>query len=379
MEADMRRNLTLSRRIDHPSRILPILIGALLPGLAACHHCPVEPQRIAVNPGGNGVLEPNSQAAFEPTWLYHSVPSNSGCPQSSPCPPTASVDGTLSSFDGPTGSVVYDITDAAASYGTVPRGGSRSCAATGDCYGLKISMSGSRPAAHWDATVHETTSGAATPALDWITPAGLTALSPDACPVLYGSTTWTLHVGKSFADVPADGFYPSIENLFHHGITAGCDTNHYCPADPIRREQMAVFLLKSINGSAYVPPPCVGEFSDVPCPGLFADWIEDVHNRGIIADCGGANFCPKEFVERRDMAAWLLKAHDGATFVPPPATGMFDDVPAGDPDAPWIEELYRRQITAGCNADPLLYCPYRRNTRAQMAVFLVKTWGLRLY
>ena len=54
-------------------------------------------------------------------------------------------------------------------------------------------------------------------------------------------------------------------------------------------------------------------------------------------------------------------------------------VPVSDADAPWIEELYHRQITAGCNANPLLYCPDRTNTRAQMAVFLVKDWGLRLY
>jgi hypothetical protein len=373
-------NFALPRRSRLESRILPFLAAALLPAMAACHHhCPVNPQRIEVNPGGSGVLEPNSEAAFEPTWLYHSVLSSSGCLPSSPCPSTATVDGTLSAFEGPMGSLVYNITDAAASYGTVPFGGSQSCAATGNCYGLKISMWGPRPAAHWDATVHETTSGAATPTLDWITPAGLTALSPDACPVLYGSRTWTLHVGKSFADVPSDGFYPFIENIFHNGVTAGCGEGLYCPGISIRRDRMAVFLLKALNGAGYAPPPCGGEFADVPCPGPFADWVEDVHNRGIIADCGGGNFCPGAAVQRRDMAVWLLKAHDGADYVPPAATGIFADVPIDDADAPWIEEISRRQVTAGCNASPLLFCPDRINTRAQMAVFVVKTWGLRLY
>jgi len=338
----------------------------------------VDPDRVDVNPGGNGVLEPNIGVAVEPSWLYHSVYGSGGCWGAHPCPPTAVVGGTLSSFDGPPGAVVYQITDSVAGYGTISLGSSQSCAATSDCYGLKIVMSGPRPVAHWDTTVLETTEGA-TPAIDWLTPTGLTALAPETCPILYGSKSWTLHVGQSFTDVPGDGFYPYIENIFHNGITAGCGDRLYCPGSSIRRDQMAVFLLKAINGPGYVPPPCGGKFSDVACPSTFADWVEDVNNRGIVADCGGGNFCPHKSVERRDMGTWLLKAHDGADYVPPAATGLFVDVPAGDADAPWIEELYHRQVTAGCNASPLMFCPDRTNTRAQMAVLFVKTWGLRLY
>ena len=39
---------------------------------------------------------------------------------------------------------------------------------------------------------------------------------------------------------------------------------------------MAVFLLKTKYGSAYVPPPCTGVFDDVACPSQFADWIEEL-------------------------------------------------------------------------------------------------------
>ena len=372
-------NPTAPRRIVLEARILPILVFALLPAATACHRCPVVPRTAAVNPDGNGLLEPNVDAAFEPSWRYFQQASNTGCSLSNHCPPSATVDGNLTNFQGPVGSLTYDIVDASAGYGTLALGATQSCAATGDCYGLKITMWGPRPAAHWDATVQETTEGGSTPASDWLTPTGLTALSPDACPVLYGSKTWTLHVGKSFTDVASDGFYPSIENIFHHGITAGCGEGLYCPGSSIRRDQMAVFLLKAMMGADYVPPPCIGEFSDVACPSAFADWVEDINNRGIVADCGGGDFCPGKPVARRDMAIWLLKAHDGIDYVPPAATGLFGDVPIGDADAPWVEELYHRQITAGCNASPLMYCPDHINTRAQMAVFFVKTWGLRLY
>ena len=75
----------------------------------------------------------------------------------------------------------------------------------------------------------------------------------------------------------------------------------------------------------------------------------------------------------------MLKTFEGSAYTPPAATGVFDDVPPGDTFAPWIEELYARQVTGGCQASPLLYCPANRNTRGQMAVFLVKTFGLQLY
>ena len=41
-----------------------------------------------------------------------------------------------------------------------------------------------------------------------------------------------------------------------------------------------------------------------------------------------------------------------------------------------FEELYTLGITGGCVASPLQYCPDNPNTRAQMAVFLVKTFHL---
>ncbi len=78
------------------------------------------------------------------------------------------------------------------------------------------------------------------------------------------------------------------------------------------------------------------------------------------------------------MAVFLLKAKEVSGYTPPAAKGIFGDVPKANPFAPWIEELYNRKITAGCQDSPLplLYCPDDPNTRGEMAVFLVKTFGL---
>ena len=180
-----------------------------------------------------------------------------------------------------------------------------------------------------------------------------------------------------FNDVAQDDIFHSyIETIFRAGITAGCGGGNYCRNDAVRRDQMAVFLLKAEHGGGYVPPACTQVFSDVPCPGTFADWIGQLVTEGVTAGCGGGNYCPGSPVTRAQMAAFLLKTKEGSSYVPPPAAGIFGDVPQADPFAPWIEELANRGITGGCQASPLLYCPANPNTRGQMAVFLVKTFGL---
>ncbi len=259
--------------------------------------------------------------------------------------------GTALALTGPPGPI-YAIDDDSADYGTIPAGGSAGCAdATGDCF--EVSVMGPRPAQHWDALLDET-------------------LSAD------DAQTWTLHVGGSFLDVPTTHlFYTYVENILHHSVTEGCGSDSYCPADPVRRDQMAVFLLKAIHGASYVPPGCYGWLLDVPCPSQFADWVEQLVREDITVGCGGSHYCPSNPVTRAQMAAFLLKAKHGPSYVPPACKGVFLDVPCSSPFAPWIEQLSRESITAGCGGGN--YCPNGSITRGQMAVFLVKTFGLRLY
>jgi hypothetical protein len=125
--------------------------------------------------------------------------------------------------------------------------------------------------------------------------------------------------GTLFNDVTcASGFDPWIEDLAGRGITGGCQANPplYCPSASVTRAQMAPFLLKTLEGSSYVPPTCAGTvFDDVTCAGIFDAWIED---------------------------------------------------------------LASRNITGGCQANPPLYCPANPVTRAQMAVFLTLTFSIPL-
>ncbi|PKN93177.1 MAG: hypothetical protein CVU44_12170 [Chloroflexi bacterium HGW-Chloroflexi-6] len=183
-----------------------------------------------------------------------------------------------------------------------------------------------------------------------------------------------------FADVPVTYWAWSwIERLYNNGITSGCGISPliYCPENSVTRAQMAVFLLRSINGSGYTPPAATGTvFTDVPTSHPYAAWIEQLADDGITGGCGLGIYCPDQPVTRAQMAVFLLKAKHGSGYLPP-AVGAdtgFTDVSTSNWAAAWIKQLAAEGITSGCGAGN--YCPEQSVTRAQMAIFLIKTFDL---
>jgi hypothetical protein len=299
------------------------------------------PAALAVDASGNGVLEPGESVTVTPAWR-----NISGAP--------LAFTGDASNFDGPPGAT-YTLVDPAATYEAVANAATGACL---DCYRVAVSRPATRPTPHWDVTVRETI--------------GPSALGQTTVWTLHVGESFA-------DVPPAHPFYRFIETLFHVGVTAGCTATTYCPDGVTTREQMAVFLLRAREGGGYTPPPCTAApFPDVPCSSPFAPWVRELVARGITAGCGGGLYCPTSPVTREQMAVFLLKTHDGAAFVPPACTtATFSDVPCASPFAAWVQELVARGITAGCGGG--LYCPSNPVTRGQMAVFLTKTFALTLH
>ena len=182
-----------------------------------------------------------------------------------------------------------------------------------------------------------------------------------------------------FADVACSHWaHDYIHALFQSGITGGCGSEPlvYCPDGSVTRAQMAVFLERGIHGSSYVPPAPTGLFDDVPVDNWAAKWVEGLYNDGITGGCGGNNYCPGADVTRAQMAVFLLRSKHGSEYTPPAPTGVFNDVPVDSWAAKWVEQLAAEGITGGCGGGN--YCPEASVTRAQMAVFLVRTFSLPL-
>ncbi len=304
--------------------------------------CSAVPAALSVNTAGNGVLEPGESVVVSPSWK-----NTTGSP--------IALTGAATAFTGPAGAT-YTRPDASASYGTIAAGATADCASTtADCYTVSVSNPATRPVQHWDASLSESVSSGDSKA--WTVHIG----------------------GSFADVLASSGVYRFVETLLHDGVTGGCGGSNFCPGSNVSRQQMAVFLLVSREGASYVPPACVTPvFNDVPCSNGFAKWIDELSNRGVTAGCGGGAYCPTADVTRAQMAVFLLRTLEGSTYTPPACvTPAFADVPCSSGFAVWVDELAARGITAGCGGGN--YCPNNPVTRGQMAVFLTTTFGLTLY
>jgi hypothetical protein len=208
---------------------------------------------------------------------------------------------------------------------------------------------------------------------------GAWAASPTSSPTKGQSNTGA--TGSIFTDVPPTNWaWSFVERLYNAGITGGCGSNPliYCPESTVTRAQMAVFLLRGIHGPAYNPPAVAGStgFSDVPADYWAGAWVKQLAAEGITGGCGVGLYCPEGAVTRAQMAVFLLRSKYGSSYTPPAvgSTTGFSDVPTTYWAAAWIKQLVAEGITSGCGTGT--YCPEAPVTRAQMAVFLVRTFNL---
>jgi len=199
---------------------------------------------------------------------------------------------------------------------------------------------------------------------------------PDESNALVQASVDSFDVIQSFREVPVS-YWASrfVTKLAANGISGGCGFANFCPDDPVTRAQMAVFLERGMRGGDFSPPSASGNvFFDVAANDFAAAFIEQLANDGITGGCGGGNYCPNNNVTRAQMAVFLLRAKYGPGYSPPPAQGLFGDVDLSYWAVNWIEQLAAEGITSGCGGGN--FCPDQPATRAQMAVFLVRTFDL---
>ena len=309
----------------------------------------VGPTALEVDAAGNGVLEVGEAAVVAPTWM------NTGLN-------AVAFGGAASNFTGPAGPT-YDLPDAAAAYDDLDPLESAACT---DCYGVSITAA-ARPEVHWDAQVTETLTS--TPGLgdplpplaqkDWILHVGGSFTDVPASNPFYSAIETVLHNGVTAGCGSGEAFCP--------GDTV------------TRQQMAVFLLKGKEGADYEPPACDTPVFTDVPCDNPFAPWINEIFARGATAGCGdGTTFCPGDGTNRQQMAVFLLKSQEGSGYVPPACvTPAFDDVPCTNPFSSWINELVARGVTAGCGGPN--YCPGGGVLRQQMSVFLVKTFGLVLY
>jgi len=242
-------------------------------------------------------------------------------------------------------------------------------------YRLTVSKPSSRPVQHWDATVRETLStGAVTtrvihigrsfsdiPPSHWafsyvenLFHNGITAgwsgteyaptlpvkrwhMATFLARALTGSQTFpatgtvpgmgsyncTAGGTSVFSDVsPGDSMCAAIHYIASRRVTLGCTPGKFCPYNPVKRYQMALFLARAMTAELEFPQtgtvPGRGNydcsagghsvFSDVQPTDSTCAAIHFIASKGVTLGCGGNRFCPHDDVGRGQMAAFLVRA-----------------------------------------------------------------------
>ncbi len=199
----------------------------------------------------------------------------------------------------------------------------------------------------------------------------LTAGTPQLAP------RWNIGSGSVSSPIVANNVLYYFDGSVHaaNPATGAAEINPPISVGPLHWESPIV-----ANGILYIPDDSgnltaytvQGGFADVPASNPLHVQVDSLARNGVSAGCGGGNFCPANSVLRSQMAVFLLRGEHGSCYEPPPATGIFADVPASNAFAPWIEQIYHESITGGCSTSPLDYCPGNAVIRASMAVFLLR-------
>lgn len=173
-----------------------------------------------------------------------------------------------------------------------------------------------------------------------------------------------------FIDIGGSVFEADIEWLAAKGITKGCNpplNNRYCPDDPVTREVMAVYIARALD----LPAATKDYFRD-DNGSMFEGDINRLAASGITSGCGPAAFCPRNLVDRAQMAAFLVRAmnyrdNGGGDLFTDDDWSMFEND---------IDKLATSGTTKGCNPPVnTQFCPKLPVDRGAMAAFLHRAIG----
>ena len=164
----------------------------------------------------------------------------------------------------------------------------------------------------------------------------------------------------------------AVQTLSDEGVFdgTGCGDGRLCPRDSLLRWEMAVWLVRVVDDGVDPIPTGRSRFDDVDADIWWSPFVERLADLGITKGCDteSVSYCPDQPVTRDQMASFLVRAFK--LTLGEESAGFVDTT--GSVHARNIDAIFAAEITTGCVADPLTYCPRRSTTRAQMASFLIR-------
>ncbi len=208
----------------------------------------------------------------------------------------------------------------------------------------------------------------------------------------------------SFPDVPEEYWaFEEIMACVDAAIVTGYPEGDYKPLLSVGRDQMAVYIARSLaGGNAYVPTgPAEASFWDVDTDHWAYDYIEYAVDQGVVQGYLEGDYKPGLEVDRAQMAVYIARSiatptgEAGLVYYEPPGKPTFPDVPntgyGDDGTEPhwaykYVEYVHEQGVVQGYPyPDPenpgetiYRYEPDWLVSRDQMAVYVARAFQLPL-
>jgi PKD repeat protein len=205
-----------------------------------------------------------------------------------------------------------------------------------------------------------------------------------------GSTTATKahYLLVSFPDVPVQPPFWALDQILacvDAGIVAGYPDGTYRPANPVSRDQMAVYIARAlVGGDDKVPTgPATATFSDVPIDYWAFKYVEYAVTQNVVEGYPDGTYRPTIPVNRAQMAVFVARAiatpTAGVDLVnyTPPTTATFPDVLTNFWAYKYVEYIAQPGIGVTQGYPDGDYHPEYICTRDQMAVYVARAFRLQ--
>lgn len=109
----------------------------------------------------------------------------------------------------------------------------------------------------------------------------------------------------TFGDDDSSVHERAINGLALAGITKGCDTGRFCPDRPVSRGELATFFVRILD----LPTTEQSQFDDIGSS-VHANAINALALAGVAKGCDTDSYCPDQPVSRAQMASFIVRILD---------------------------------------------------------------------
>ena len=200
-----------------------------------------------------------------------------------------------------------------------------------------------------------------------------------------------IHLGISGYDSPTfpdvlcyQWCYEEVDACFAAGIVGGYLDGRYHGENTVTRDQMAVYISRALAGGDANVDPALGPptFPDVLDDHWAFKYVEYAAANNIVSGFIDGLYRPQLPVDRAQMAAYIARSvvdptgDEGLSDYVPPISDTFPDVERNSWAFVYVEYCAGQGIVQGYPDG--LYYPGHQVTRAQMAVYICRAFGLAL-